>query len=82
MIYVPTNVAKAYQQALAGGSAGANGWNNMMNVGEKPMNFNGIDLAMCPGLPASAMVAAQKSNLILRNWSYERLQRSACLRHG
>jgi hypothetical protein len=63
MIYVPTNVGKAYQQALAGGSAGANGWNNQMNVGEKPMNFNGIELAMCPGLPASAMVAAQKSNL-------------------
>jgi hypothetical protein len=63
MIYVPTNVAKAYQTALAGGSAGANGWNNMMNVGEKPMNFNGIELAMCPGLQASAMVAGQKSNL-------------------
>ena len=63
MIYVPTNVGKAYQQALAGGSAGANGFNNLMNVGEKPMNFNGIELAMCPGLAASAMVAAQKSNL-------------------
>ena len=63
MIYVPTNVVKAYQQALAGGAQGANGWNNQMNVGEKPLNFNGIELAFCPGLPASAMVAAQKSNL-------------------
>jgi hypothetical protein len=27
------------------------------------MNFNGVELAFCPGLPASAMVAAQKSNL-------------------
>ena len=62
-IYLPTNVAKAYQQALAGGAQGANGFNNQMNVGEKPMNFNGIELALCPGLPASAMVAAQKSNL-------------------
>jgi hypothetical protein len=62
-IYLPTNVAKAYQQALAGGAAGANGFNNQMNVGEKPMNFNGVELALCPGLPASAMVAAQKSNL-------------------
>jgi hypothetical protein len=62
-IYLPTNVAKAYQQALAGGAAGANGYNNQMNVGEKPMNFNGVELALCPGLPASAMVAAQKSNL-------------------
>ena len=63
MIYAPTNVVKAYQQALAGGSAGANGWNNQMNVGEKPLNFNGIEIAFCPGLKSSTMVAAQKSNL-------------------
>jgi hypothetical protein len=63
LIYIPTNVAKAYQQALAGGAQGANGYNNLMNVGEKPMNFNGIELAWCPGLASSAMVAAQKSNL-------------------
>jgi hypothetical protein len=63
LIYVPTNVAKAYQQALAGGAQGANGWNNQLNVGEKPMNFNGIELALCPGLPSSYAVAAQKSNL-------------------
>ena len=62
LIYVPTNVAKAYQHALAGGSIGANGWNNQMNVGEKPFNFNGIEIVLCPGLPASSMVAAQKSN--------------------
>jgi hypothetical protein len=63
LIYVPTNVAKAYQQALAGGAQGANGYNNQLNVGEKPMNFNGIELALCPGLASSAVVAAQKSNL-------------------
>ena len=63
LIYIPTNVAKAYQQALAGGAQGANGYNNQLNVGEKPMNFNGIELAWCPGLASSAMVAAQKSNL-------------------
>jgi hypothetical protein len=63
LIYVPTNVAKAYQQALAGGAVGANGWNNQMNVGEKPFNFNGVEIVLCPGLPASAVVAAQKSNL-------------------
>ena len=62
LIYVPTNVVKAYQQALAGGAQGANGWNNQMNVGEKPLNFNGIEMAYCPGLASSAMVAAQKSN--------------------
>jgi hypothetical protein len=63
VIYVGTGVAKAYQQALAGGSVGANGWNNQMNVGEKPFNFNGIEIVMCPGLTANYMVAAQKSNL-------------------
>lgn len=63
LLYVPTNVAKAYQQALAGGAIGANGWNNQMNVGEKPFNFNGIEIVMCPGMKASTVVAAQKSNL-------------------
>jgi hypothetical protein len=63
LLYVPTNVGKAYQMALAGGSAGANGWNNQMNVGEKPMNFNGIEIVMCPGMSDSKIVAAQKSNL-------------------
>jgi hypothetical protein len=72
MIYVPTNVVKAYQQALSGVSVtnagaqtgfGANGFDNKLSVGAKPLNFNGIDLAHCPGLAASAVVAAQKSNL-------------------
>ena len=63
LLYVPTNVAKAYQQALAGGAVGANGWNNQMNVGEKPFNFNGIEIVLCPGMSASKIVAAQKSNL-------------------
>jgi hypothetical protein len=63
LLYVPTNVAKAYQQALAGGAIGANGWNNQLNVGEKPFNFNGIEIVHCPGMTASKVVAAQKSNL-------------------
>jgi hypothetical protein len=63
MIYAPTNVVKAYTQALAGGAQGANGWNNQLNVGEKPLNFNGIEIAFCPGMAPSTMVAAQKSNL-------------------
>ena len=61
LIYVPTNVAKAYQKVL--GTDFANGYNNQVTVGEKPMNFNGIDLAMCPGMTASYLVAAEKSNL-------------------
>lgn len=63
LIYVSTNVAKAYQQALAGGAVGANGWNNQLNVGEKPFNFNGIEIVHCPGMSANKIVAAQKSNL-------------------
>lgn len=63
LLYVSTDVAKAYQQALAGGAIGANGWNNQMNVGEKPFNFNGIEIVWCPGMAASKIVAAQKSNL-------------------
>lgn len=63
LIYVSTNVGKAYQQALAGGAVGANGWNNQLNVGEKPFNFNGIEIVMCPGFSDSKIVAAQKSNL-------------------
>ena len=61
LIYVGTNVAKAYQKVL--GTDFANGYNNQVTVGEKPMNFNGIDLAMCPGMSSSYMVAAEKSNL-------------------
>ena len=63
LLYVSTNVAKAYQQALAGGAIGANGWNNQMNVGEKPFNFNGIEIVWCPGMSDNKIVAAQKSNL-------------------
>lgn len=63
LIYVGTSVAKAYQQALGGGAIGANGWNNQMNVGEKPFNFNGIEIVVCPGMSDSKIVAAQKSNL-------------------
>lgn len=63
LLYVSTNVAKAYQQALAGGAVGANGWNNQLNVGEKPFNFNGIEIVLCPGMSDSKIVAAQKSNL-------------------
>jgi hypothetical protein len=63
LIYVGTQVAKAYQQALAGGAIGANGWNNQLNVGEKPFNFNGIEIVLCPGMSDNKIVAAQKSNL-------------------
>ena len=63
LIYVGTSVGKAYQQALAGGAIGANGFNNQLNVGEKPFNFNGIEIVLCPGMSDNKIVAAQKSNL-------------------
>ena len=67
VIYIPTNVAKAYQQATSGqtsaASYGSNGYQSQFTIGEKPYNFNGIDLVLCPGMSASKMVAAQKSNL-------------------
>ena len=63
VLYVGTQVAKAYQQSQAGGASGANGWNNQFNVGEKPYNFNGIEIVLCPGMSDSKIVAAQKSNL-------------------
>jgi len=62
VIYIPTNVAKAYQQALSGNGV-TNGFQNQLNVGEKPFNFNGIELVWAPGMTSSYLVAAQKSNL-------------------
>ena len=62
LIYVGTKVAKAYQTAL-GGNANQSGFNTQMNVGEKPFNFQGIEIVMCPGMSDNKIVAAQKSNL-------------------
>jgi len=60
-IYIPNNVAKAYQQAL--GANYANGYNNLVTVGQKPFDYNGIPLFVAPGLSSNYMVAAEKSNL-------------------
>jgi hypothetical protein len=62
VIYVGTGVAKAYQTAL-GGNANQSGFNTQMNVGEKPFNFQGIEIVMCPGMSDNKIAAAQKSNL-------------------
>ena len=75
VIYVGTGIAKAYQLATAGltgatslanqtvANIGANGYQNAFTIGEKPYNFNGIDLVLCPGMSDNKIVAAQKSNL-------------------
>lgn len=62
LLYVSSNVARAYQQSLSG-VTNVGSFNNQLNVGEKPMNFNGIEIVHCPGMSASTIVAAQKSNL-------------------
>ena len=65
-IYVPVNVAKAYQTAMSGngsGGLGANGFNNQMNIGEKELNFQGIPMYLCPGMSDNKIVATLKSNL-------------------
>lgn len=70
VIYVGTKVAKAYQLATSGqitqatnAVGGANGYQNQFVIGEKPYNFNGIDIVLCPGMGDDKIVAAQKSNL-------------------
>lgn len=73
-IYVSPKIAKAYVAALGGFSAisttvggqGANGINGMgtmwYSMGQD-LNFNGVRVAMVPGMPSDDMVAAQASNL-------------------
>ena len=64
VIYVGSKVARAYQSALSGNSTLANNsYNNQLNVGEKPSNFQGIEIVLCPGMSDDTIVAAQKSNL-------------------
>jgi len=62
VIYVGNQVGKNYQTAL-GGNANQSGFNTQMNVGEKPFNFQGIEIVVCPGMSDNKIVAAQKSNL-------------------
>lgn len=57
-IYVPTNIVKAYQVALGTANYQFNAY-----TGFAPLNFQGINLAWCPGMPSNIMIAAQKSNL-------------------
>jgi hypothetical protein len=64
VIYVGSKVARAYQSALSGNATlSNNSYNNQLNVGEKPSNFQGIEIVMCPGMSDDKIAAAQKSNL-------------------
>tara|TARA_B100000497_G_scaffold123326_1_gene155779 strand:+ start:561 stop:1541 length:981 start_codon:yes stop_codon:yes gene_type:complete len=62
VIYVGSKTARAYQSALSG-VTNVGSFNNQLNVGEKPSNFQGVEIVLCPGLGDDKIVAAQKSNL-------------------
>jgi hypothetical protein len=58
-IYVPTQIYKLYQQAIAAAS------NEAYYVGAKEPNFLGIPLLWAPGMDINTMVAGVKTNFIL-----------------
>ena len=62
VIYVGSKVARAYQSALSG-VTNVGSFNNQLNVGEKPSNFQGVEIVLCPGMSDDKIVGAQKSNL-------------------
>ena len=62
VIYLSTKGMKAWQSSQSG-VTNVGSYNNMLNVGEKPANFQGIELVHTPGLSGDVVIAAQKSNL-------------------
>ena len=56
--YVGPSTMKAYQAALSAGN-----YNFQFYVGEKPMNFQGIPVTLCPGLNDYDCVLGLKSDL-------------------
>ena len=71
-VYVSSNIARAYQRALGGFAAIGTASNTVVGpsyqdqsfVGRKPMNFDGVDLVMCPGLADDTAIASPASNLM------------------
>lgn len=62
VIYVGTKVLKAWQSSQSGVTT-IGSFNNQLNVGEKPLNFQGIEIVHAPGMSPDVIIAAQKSNL-------------------
>ena len=67
-IYVAPNVARAYIRALGGYAANGLGANGIEGQGTTwytngSLSFDGIPVVVAQGMPASSMIAAQKSNL-------------------
>jgi hypothetical protein len=71
-MYVSSNMARAYQRALGGFASIGTANNTVVGpsyqdqsfVGRKPMNFDGVDMVMCPGLADNTAVASPASNLM------------------
>ena len=67
-LYVPTQVAKLYVQALGGFGANGLGANGVANMGTQWWNngsltVNGVKIFVCPGMSVNKMYVAQRSNL-------------------
>ena len=67
-LYVPTQVAKLYVQALGGFGANGLGANGVANMGTQWWNngsltINGVKIFVCPGMSNNKMYVAQRSNL-------------------
>jgi len=67
-IYMGTQAAKLYVQALGGFGANGLGANGVANMGTQWWNngsltVNGVKIFVCPGMSANKMYAAQRSNL-------------------
>lgn len=61
VIYVGTKVLKAWQSSQSG-QVNIGSFNSQLNVGEKPLNFQGIEIIHAPGMSDSTIIAGQKSN--------------------
>mgnify|MGYP003654345320 FL=1 len=68
-IYLPTLAYKAYVRALGGfaangvGGSGSNAQGTQWYANGNGLSFDGINVVMCPGMPATKAVIAEKSNL-------------------
>lgn len=58
-IFISNAAFKFYSQAIAAGTGNGGAY----FIGEKPLNYLGIELVVAPYLPANEMVAAQLGNL-------------------
>lgn len=57
-IYVPKAIAQAYIEKL-----GNDGWHDNYSAGEKPLNVDGYNIVVAPGLDDNSMIAALPESL-------------------